>query len=165
MHTEGRQLLVGQRDGRLYVSVCGAATHQTCPTAAKLVRSFLAAHPGGEVIVDLRDADWVDSTFAGWLIGSRKALRREGGTLKLTGAGPNCKASLDNMQLCQLLDFADVDPPAHLHSVRCGAPGGSDRANTRLMLEAHEQLAAVSDDNRRIFGPIAALLRDQLGSA
>ena len=158
-------IAVGTSGSDLFVSVRGRATQRTCPTIEEVVTCYLSSG-GSRVTVELAGCDWVDSTFAGWLVSLHKRLRgaRDGG-LRLAGCSPRCRASLDKMHLCDLLSFAEQPPPAEMREVPCATTDRPDHECLRLMLKAHEELAELGEANRRVFGPIVAMLRRQLGDA
>lgn len=156
---------VGQVEGALYLNVNARGTQRVCPTAAMITTEYLRANPERpRVIVDLEGADWVDSTFAGWLASLKKKIARQNGALTLIRCSPRCRETFDRMQLGGFFVFADAAPPGEIQCVHCAAHERPDEATTRLMLQAHEELAAVSPENERIFGPIVQALREQLQS-
>jgi anti-anti-sigma regulatory factor len=163
MGADTPEILVAVGDAGLYVAVGGRATQRTCPTVDRLVEEYLSAGGGGARIrLDVRGCEWIDSTFAGWLVRlSRRALR-SGGGLTLLGCSDRCRTSLDRMQIAGLLRFSDDPPPDGAQRVPCPTTDKPSRAELELMLAAHEELAGVSDANRRIFEPIAEALRAQL---
>lgn len=171
MGADNPEIEVGSLDGGLYISVKGRATQRTCPTAEKLVADFLAAHeareagaaPGLPIIVDVRGSEWMDSTFAGWLVGLQKrVLRMPGTTLRLANCRERCHASLRKMQLGDMFTFVDAEPPADLKTVPCAGSDRPSRETIELMIEAHEALAALGPENARVFAPIVQVLRQQL---
>ena len=155
---------VGSAAGGLYLAVNERATQRVCSTADRLVSDYLAAHKTEpSVTLDLTGCDWVDSTFAGWLIGLRKRLQRTaGGKLCLVGCSPRCQASFAKMRIAALFEFAAAQPPEHVRPVPCGGSDRPDRDTLEIMARAHEELAAIDEENRAVFAPIAELLRRQL---
>jgi hypothetical protein len=114
------------------------------------------------VVIDLAGCDWVDSTFAGWLVGLNKLVQRApGGCVTLSGCSDRCRGSLERMQLTGLLHFETADPPTETRAVACTTSDQPSKDEFKLMLQAHEQLASLSAENQRVFGPIAAALRTQ----
>lgn len=163
MPDEGPHLLLGSLRGGLYLGFRNKATQQVCAQAEKLITDFLASHPRALLAsVDLRDCQWVDSTFAGWMIGVHKRMQRAGGVLRLTGCAPACLGSLEKMHLLKLFPVDPSEPPTQTHRVPCAAADVSDRQTVQLMLAAHEELARIDEENARVFGPIAEVLRKQL---
>jgi anti-anti-sigma regulatory factor len=165
MGSDAANIEVGTLDGALYIGVMGSATQRICPTATQLVSDYIAAHGTAiSVILDTRGCDWVDSTFAGCLIGLRKRLAG-GGKVKLNGCGEACRGSLARMKLDALIEFVDIEPPARRESIECVAGDRPTRDEIAVMLEAHRELAAIDEGNNKVFGPIVAMLEQQLRGA
>jgi anti-anti-sigma regulatory factor len=155
----------GCRDGGLYVRFGGEATSESCRAADRLVRDYVETH--GEtpvVVVDLADCGWVDSTFAGGMVGLHKRLRACGdlAELRLAELSAEGRASLEKMHLTSLLKCGACRPPTHMRALECDAQTAPDREAVALMARAHRELARVDEENRRVFEPIAVMLEAQL---
>ena len=164
MSSQAPQLSVGSTAGGLYVGLNERATQRVCSTADRLVSDYLAAHKAGHSItLDLTGCAWVDSTFAGWLIGLRKRLQRTaGGKLRLVGCSQDCQASFEKMRIAALFEFAAAELPEHVRQITCSGSDRPDSETLEIMAHAHEELAAVDEENRAVFAPVAELLRRQL---
>jgi anti-anti-sigma regulatory factor len=166
MGADSPALRVGYLNDGLYVHVNGRATQRLCPTLERLVQTFIEARPQRPIVtLDLDGCVWADSTFAGWLLGLRRQLQPCGGQLRLSGVSERCRASLARMQLVKLFEFCEVAPPAETSVVSCTTGDRPDRETLEIMLRAHESLAAVGGDNARVFEPVIAVLRRQLGQS
>jgi anti-anti-sigma regulatory factor len=156
--------LAATSDG-LYIGVRGRATQRVCPTADQVAGNHLAAceHPP-HITIDLAGCDWVDSSFAGWLLGLRKKLARRAGHLRLANCSPRCRVSLERMRLAGLFECVESAAPESLSALACTTTDRPDAQALRVMLAAHEELAASNEQNARVFGPIADMLRRQLES-
>jgi anti-anti-sigma regulatory factor len=153
----------GALEGGLYLGVNSRATQRVCATAEKLIADFLAAAAENAVVtIDLNDCAWIDSTFGGWLIGVRKRLEPRRGSLRILNCAERCRASLDRMRLTELFEFADADAPSDVRTVNCPPGDQPDAAALELMVRAHDELAALSEENRQLFAPIAEMLRQQI---
>ncbi len=164
MGADSPEIAVGAVQGGLYLGLLGRATQRTCPTADHLVNDYLANRPQEPtVMLDLTGCDWVDSTFAGWLVGLGKRMgRMPGGQVRMTGCSERCRASLERMQLAAMFQFEAADAPAETRMVPCTTSDQPDKEELKLMLAAHESLAALSPENEQLFAPIAATLRNQI---
>lgn len=163
MSEQPAEISVGCADGGLYVRVLGQATLRTCPTVERVVADYAATHEGDlSVTVDLSGCDWVDSTFAGWLIGLRKRLQDRTGRLVLANCGEVCRTALSKMHLDTLFEFGTCEAPPNARTIACISQARPTPDDLRLMLEAHESLAELDEDNQRVFGPIVAALRKQV---
>ncbi len=167
MSADSPEVAVGTVAGGLYLGLLGRATQWTCPTANQLVDDYLATRPQPPlVVIDLNGCEWVDSTFAGWLVGLNKRVERiADGHVSLTGCSERCRASLERMQLTSLFRFETIAAPVETRTVSCATTDRPTREELKLMLAAHEALAAVSEKNAEVFGPIAAMLREQMEQA
>ncbi len=164
MSDQAPELGVGSAGGGLYLALNGRATQRVCTTADQVVSHYLAAHQAQpSITLDLTDCAWVDSTFAGWLVGLRERLKRTaGGKLCLVGCSPRCQASFAKMRIAALFEFTAAHPPEHVRPVPCGGSDRPGRDTLEIMVRAHEQLAAIDEENRAVFAPVAELLRRQL---
>ena len=164
MGADTPEIGIGVIEGGLYVVMQGRATQRTCPTTDKVINDFLASKPEIPTIrLDLTGCDWLDSTFAGWLVSmTKRIIRYPGGQIILTGCGKRCMASLEKMKLASLFQFAETIVPVEIQQIRCTTSDQPKKEELKLMLEAHETLASLNPENAQIFAPIAATLRSQL---
>lgn len=164
MGADTPEIAVGTVNGELYLGLSGRATQRTCPTADQLVQDYLATRPPQpSVVIDLTGCEWVDSTFAGWLVGLSKRLERmRNGRATVTGCTERCRNSLETMRLTALLRFGDAGTPAETRAVACATSDKPSKDELKLMLAAHEQLAALGPENQQVFGPIVTMLRRQI---
>ena len=164
MGADSPEITVGTVEGGLYIGMLGRATQRTCPTADQLVNDYLSSRPQQPIVVlDVTGCDWIDSTFAGWLIQLTKRMgRAAGGRLVISGCSERCRRSLEKMRLVELLELADLAAPEEVQAVACTTGDTPGKDELKLMLEAHEALAAVGPENEQVFTPIATMLRGQL---
>jgi len=164
MGADSPEIAVGTVRGGLYVGLLERATQRTCPTANQLADDYLSSRPQPPIIVlDLSGCEWVDSTFAGWLLGlSKRMSRMPNGQMCVAGCGERCHTSLDRMGLADLFQFEEIEAPSETQMIRCTTSDQPDKEELKLMLAAHEALVQLGPENARIFAPIVATLRNQL---
>lgn len=164
MGADRAQVGFGAADGGIYVSLAGRATQRTCPTVDRLVGDYLATQPKPpRITINLGGCGWVDSTFAGWLVGLKRRLDRyPGSVLRLAQCSERCVTSLNRMHLASLFEIGDFPPPSDLRQVECVTTDKPTREDLKLMLRAHEDLAGLSGENAAVFTPVAEMLRRQL---
>lgn len=123
------------------------------------------------LVVDLGDCSGMDSTFMGTLAGLAARLSAlKGGVLQIAGPGERNRRSLEDLGLDFLME---IDPPAaawrgQLAAIRLqlkppqptAALGQIQRA--RHVLEAHQALTEISDQNAREFEQVVTLLENEL---
>lgn len=128
------------------------------------------------LVVDLGACSGMDSTFMGQLASLASRLTKLGarGGVQIADAGDRNRASLEDLGLDCLLD---IEPPdavwqdrleeirENLVPYRGGevVPTVAERA--RHVLEAHETLAAASEDNARKFAGVVTVLKQQVADS
>lgn len=167
MGADTPEILVGTLDDGLYIGLEGRATQRVAPTVDRLVEAYLATPPTAiSVRLDLHGCNWVDSTFAGWLVAIQKRLAKfAGAQLLLVRCSERCRASLDRLNIEQRFAFTFANPPPNARPIPCASSDRPSREDIELMLRAHEELAQVSEQNKRVFGPVVELLKRQLQPA
>jgi hypothetical protein len=149
-------------DNRLYLTFEGGATHRASLTAEPIVYDFLATNPTTpQIVLDMDGCPWIDSTFAGWMVRVRQRAAAVQGVTVVSRCPDACRTSLDVMGLKPLFCFSDMTPPGELAECPYTAEG-ADAATIDFMLQAHEELADASPDNRERFGHVAEKLREEL---
>lgn len=162
-HTGPVQFWCAADGGRLYFRFEHAATHRVARAVEPLAAEFFAQdHAEPVVALDLGACEYLDSTFAGWMIRLRHRLEPRNGRVVVAACSSMCRANLDVMGLSALFDFEPLSAPGDLRRVTCEDPDVADPEAIELMLHAHEELAHVNPDNERAFTPIAETLRREL---
>ncbi len=147
----------------LYIACQQRATRETSLTGENLVTDLLLEKPAHPfVILDLDGCEWIDSTFAGWMVKVRQRLHEANGRLVISRCPRTCRSSLETMGLTMLFGFEDIAPPENLRQVSCQPGEDVDPETVEFMLHAHEDLAGSSPAAQETFAPIADLLRQEL---
>ncbi len=167
MGADTPEVHVGTIEDGLFIGLNGRATQRVCPTINRLVEAYLTSPPTAvSVTLDLSGCNWVDSTFAGWLVAvQRRLAKHPGARLLLAHASERCRASLDRLNIEHRFEFNFTPPPANARPIPCTSSDRPSRPDMELMLRAHEELAAVNEQNGRVFGPVVELLKRQLQTA
>lgn len=156
---------VGAQGNGLYVRVNGRATQRTAPTVNKIITDFLSAHAEAPTLtIDLYGAEFIDSTFAGWMVSVRRRALKQGGRMTLVGCGARCLTSLAKMQLSTMFEYLPEAPAPELRPIQCHSSDRPNREALTLMLTAHEELAAINAQNAEVFGPVADVLKRQIAA-
>jgi len=127
----------------------------------------------GEIrmVVDLAGCTGMDSTFMGTLAGMAARLSAlDGGGLQIAEPGERNRRSLEDLGLDFLME---IDPPnavwrGRVHEIRSALhepqmPGAFGRAQrARHVLEAHQALAEINDENARDFAGVVSQLEKEL---
>ena len=150
-------------DARMYLAIAGSACHRTSLVGEHLATEFLAKNPAApEFILDLDASRFLDSTFAGWMIRLFQRLKAVGGRLVVSRCPDRCRADLQVMGLTSLFDFEDVTAPATARELSNSEIEDLDPSTLAHMLQAHEDLTQINEENRRVFTPITDALRNEM---
>lgn len=124
------------------------------------------------IVVDLGACTGMDSTFMGTLAGMAARLSAlEGGGLQIAEPGERNRRSLEDLGLDFLME---IDPPGAVWRGRVGEirgelhepqmPGIFGRSQrARHVLEAHQALAEINDENARDFAAVVSQLGKEVG--
>jgi anti-anti-sigma regulatory factor len=168
--TADSPILVGVFDGFSWIRFEGRGSFMNSPSLKAFGDSRIAA---GEtrMVVDLGACTGMDSTFMGTLAGMAARLSAlEGGGLQIAEPGERNRRSLEDLGLDFLME---IDPPdavwrgrvneirGELHEPQM--PGTFGRAQrARHVLEAHQALAEINDENARDFASVVSQLEKEV---
>jgi anti-anti-sigma regulatory factor len=164
-------ILVGVFDGFTWIRCEGKGSFVVSPVMKECAEARIAA---GErcLVIDLGGCTGMDSTFMGQLASFSARLKKLGarGGVQIAGAGERNRNSLEDLGLDCLLD---IDPPVApwrgkvdeirslLEPYHAGhAPTMNERA--KHILEAHQTLAATSEENARKFAGVVGILEKEV---
>jgi anti-anti-sigma factor len=139
--------------------------------AAEPVRAFFERVPARDdetVIIDLRELVAIDSTGMGLLARvGRKTLER-GRRAVIVCSNDDvgiCLRSAAFDRLFLLLDSWPLETEVTMHEVPRDKTRLVPHDLGRLMLEAHRELAGMSDENRRTFANVISALESEVGES
>jgi len=116
-------------------------------------------------VIDFQRCTSMDSTFLGVLAGAALALRKKDppGSLVLARIGPRNLELVRNLGLHRLLTVDDGDLPVASGNptTALDCPDRGEIENARLVLEAHENLISVDENNRGKFQDVMAFLKNR----
>ena len=161
---------VGVFDGFSWIRLEGKGSFQNSPALKAYGDARIAA---GEkrIVVDLAACAGMDSTFMGTLAGMAARLSAmEGGGLTIAEPGGRNRRSLEDLGLDFLME---IDPPAAAWRGRVDAIRGTLNAplavdplgrnqRGRHVLEAHENLSNLNENNARAFAGVVTMLEKDL---
>lgn len=146
-------------DEGVFVRVQGHVTASRCPELKGRIFFRLDKAPvPAAVYFDLSDCEYMDSTFLGLIVGVNKRyklLARK--CVKVLHANPTCMGLLRTIGVTRLVDISDEDIalPGDMEEI-----GPSTRATAEFILDAHENLSELSEENRNRFATLTRALRD-----
>jgi len=168
--TADSPILVGVFDGFSWIRFEGKGSFMNSPAIKAYGDSRIAA---GEIrlVVDLAECTGMDSTFMGTLAGLATRLSTlDGGELHIAEPGERNRRSLEDLGLDFLMEIDPVEAPwrGRVDEIRNelqaphipGTFGRTQRA--RHVLEAHQALSELNDENARDFAAVVSQLEEEL---
>lgn len=164
--TTGR-IEVSSNGNQVRIRVTGRATHIISQPLREYAWSMIR-RGSRQFFIDLADALYVDSTFAGVLVGMSMKLKEVDGTLTLQRVPPRCTELFATLGVDGLFKFEDAPttPPAEgpettqLQSLPMAARSREAWAGT--ILEAHRLLAEAERANESRFEDVIDFLKAEL---
>jgi anti-anti-sigma factor len=160
------RIFVGESAGTAVVELRGRVRYIDAPALRGVLDDVLQQPAFAGLVVDLRDVTAIDSTGLGLLARTGTRTRTRTGTPAIVVAREGevtavlRSAALD--EVLRLVDTAPFEaPPVLAESVPVDErPAVGDAG--RLILDAHRDLASLSDRNRETYRDVIALLEAQL---
>jgi anti-anti-sigma factor len=145
-------------NGAIYIRARGHVTSTLCPELKSIAFARLDAEPRVEkVLIDLSDCEYMDSTFLGLIVGMYKRFRNiSTDRITLTGTNEICRGLLRTIGVLGLLQLSEEKPAFPIAMTRIVA---GSKATARFILEAHEDLSDLSEENRSRFKTLTAVLK------
>jgi anti-anti-sigma factor len=146
----------------LFMKATGHVTALVCPPLKAAVFGRLDAEPAVEAVyLDLSACEYMDSTFLGLIVGTQKRFSRlPAGTRRksivLLGVNEACKGLLRTIGVLGMVELSDEDLYFPSDIARLS---GESRTSARFLLDAHEELSALSAENRKRFSTLTTVLR------
>lgn len=148
-------------EDRIYIRARGHVTAALCPELK--TRSFErldTAPPVRAIYLDLSECEYMDSTFLGFIVGINKRLERLANRkIVLLGVNPTCFGLLRTIGVTKLVEISEekIPFPGSLERI-----GRGPEATADFLLDAHEELSSLSEENRERFATLTSILRDAL---
>ncbi len=150
-----------------YFKVSGRATF-SCATDFRNCAKQLVKGAFRRFEIDLRACTGMDSTFMGVLaMMGLERLKRTSDRIKIVSAGKNNTKLLTELGLKRLFDFEDMEQP-QLDWITVFPSEGPDKPTVitledgRLMLEAHQTLMDVHEDNVTKFQGVVDTMKNDV---
>ncbi len=148
-------------DDRIYIKAKGHVTAAYCPELkSRCFARFEDKPPVASILLDLTECDYMDSTFLGLIVGLAKRLKTiSDRKIALWGASEVCIGLLRTIGVLRLVEIAGLAPeiPAALDRVGRGVT-----TTAQFLLDTHEELSSLSDENRAKFSALSSMLRESI---
>lgn len=153
-------ILYKERGQEIFIRAQGHIRAALCMGLKDRVYTRLSAGGPVSLIVDLSSCSYMDSTFLGLLVGFRKALKQiPGSGISLHGPDQTCRDLLKSVGILGIVPVSDEVPefPPFLEDM-----GQQDAPSADFILDVHEDLMELSEENRRRFAGLQAVLKKKI---
>lgn len=154
-------LYVKETARTIYICAQGHVTAALCSDLKSRIFERLEAKPPVDnVYVDLSGCDYMDSTFLGLLVGiNKRFLRFSERPLTVVRPSPPCVELLRTIGILRLVRILEepVAFPGSMESIVT-----AEKATAEFLLDVHENLMDLSEDNRRKFSTLYTVLKSQI---
>lgn len=159
-------LYLGETTEGLYVKATGHITAGLCAELKVSVFTRLEkveTPAPGELVIDLSECDYMDSTFMGLIVGFNKRFKLVSGQpLQVLNPSPECLKLLTSLGIVKLLEIV-ADPGRRLPGPLTRMTRG-EKPSAELLLKAHQNLSEISAENEKKFSVLQEILKKQLQS-
>jgi anti-anti-sigma factor len=144
-----------------YVRAVGHITAKLCTGLKDRIYARIGADKTLEAVhVDLSQCEYMDSTFMGLLVGIRKALKAiEGAALYLHAPDATCRELLKSVGILSIAIVTEDVPEFPPLLVNTAA---AEELKPEFILNSHEDLMELSEENRRRFAGLRAVLKKSI---
>lgn len=157
-------LYVKESSQTIFIRAQGHVTAALCSDLKGRIFERLEAKPPVEnVFVDLSACDYMDSTFLGLLVGiNKRFLRFSERPLTVVRPSRPCTDLLRTIGILRLVRVLDepVEFPEGMETIVT-----SEKATAEFLLDVHENLMDLSEENRRKFSTLYTVLKSQIGTS
>lgn len=152
-------ILFTKKDNTLYITANGHITARYCSQLRDFVTENLQEQTIiDEVYLEMKDCTYMDSTFIGVVAGINKQLKKKlGKKLHIQNIQKTCMDLFNSMSLSSLLDF--LEKPVKFPIENNETTNDSLTSSTDI-IEAHENLIELSDENKKKFSLINQILNE-----
>ncbi len=144
-----------------YVRVEGRGSFKVSATVKDFCRR-VQEQDGKHLVVNLEKCVGMDSTFMGVLAGISQKLKKEGGSLRMTHVSEKLKGLMTTLGLIRLVTVVEDPEPAPEATEELKATPQGALASAQEMLEAHETLVDIQEDNKLRFQDVLDYLREDI---
>lgn len=156
--------LLASHDKKYFIKIVGSARYSNCAAFGSFVLNKLLRDDSCEdILVDLRETDFLDSTNLG-------LLAKMGGfifskfhrKMAVVSTDKSINDLLVNTGFDRIMLI--IDNPDYVLSELGNLPEASqgEMNLAKLMLEAHQELMELSDENKRKFRTVVEMLKDEM---
>ena len=162
--SESQQILFANVDNCCYFKLCGELRYTNATGMDDLIeRLFSAPIPCAQVVIDLNQATFIDSTYVGLLASIARYCQQQQ-LPKPTLFSTDNEINELLYSLCLEQAFQIVEKPTNVNAEmsNIGTQTYSEQEQGQMILRAHQALIDLNDKNKAEFQPLVSLLQQQL---
>ncbi len=155
--------LYGMFEDVCFIKMVGDMKYTECATFDEFLENHFAAGGCPKIILDLSDTIWMDSTVLGLIAKiSRHTIAKYNTKPLIYSTNEDLNLLLKNMGFDNY--FHVVERPEHITDdlKELEIVTKSSLEMKKIMLEAHESLIELSEDNKKKFSNVVAILKSSL---
>lgn len=162
--TQQEQILFACIDNCCYFKLSGELRYTNATGMDDLVERLFASQLNcQQLVVDLNDASFMDSTYIGLLASlARYCQQQQLPRPTLFSTNKEVNDLLFSLCLEQAFDIVQQATTAEPAMVSIAAQDYSEQQQGQMILRAHEALIELNDKNKTAFAPVVELLKQQL---
>lgn len=163
------QILFARHDGLLTLKLVGdirytlGSLHLLSRSLDTLLDRIFIGQPEEEIVVDMRETVGIDSTNLGILV--RIALRSEAQFQRrptIIGPPPGVRRVLESMGVDRVFTIVAGSPTDTPDLAPLPPSSATEQERLRMVLDAHQRLMNLSEQNRAMFEEVVTLLQEDL---
>lgn len=165
------QILVSRDDPRAFAKVIGRGSFKVSGSLKEFGARVLQREEN-ELVLDLLDCVGMDSTFMGVVAGlSFRCKKQNGGKVVLVNLSDKTFKLISTLGLNHLVEYHMSDDLPESYGAALGSMTEMDKINpanlspdeqARMMLQSHETLAGLSEENQGRFKDVIIYLREEV---
>jgi anti-anti-sigma factor len=163
MTTSNANLWVGRKQHTVIFKISGQGIFQNSVPLKKLALTALEEGNAKEIIIDLADCLYMDSTFMGTLVGINTALlKKSGQKLIVANANDRSRHLLDNLGVSHIIEIRNNLEKLEIKWELIIEDPIQNRNLTKHILTAHNNLGDIDSRNNTRFELVKKLLLESL---
>ena len=160
---QSANLKVGRRQQTVIFKVSGRGTFRNSPSLKNLALAALKEGKAEEIIIDLEDCLYMDSTFMGTLVGINCALlKRSDRRLIIINADDRNKRLLDTLGLSRIIEMRNDLGKFATEWELIANESLESRTLAQHILTAHDCIEKIDAQNQTRFSEVKRLLLESL---
>ena len=155
------RILVASNGKIAQIKVEGRATYRCCPDLKIFANSFLEQSKY-QFLINLESCEAMDSTFMGVLAMIGIPCKQNQSEVTIINTSTENRKLLDDLGVSRLFKFEQIEQSENWLELACETGPNVDKKTGEVMLEAHETLNEVDQQNVPKFKDVIDYLREDL---